>query len=349
MPNPETVDYVYLERVCRRELRLHDFKPREFCVLSLILDHSYAIGRAEAFFQTQDQIAALTCIRKSHMSTVLGKLRVNNVINVHRGIGRYSLNSDSNSWKVSPLFDDSQRRAVDRLESMLRQLNATPVEQLHLLEPLPDLDALIYEEARILVSSTPSPGVPRAINHGVSSLNRDGATSDISDEPPASGRRGDQGASPADVPPGDPFDSERLGRLIAASLDLKVVDDGSQFGNSVPNSGTPLIRTINSEANASRLKEPYKPAVPISGTKRRRTELEAELLEALAMVTSPEEIKQNGGWWTLQIRRNASLVREAISDLRLRQMDRNLKPVRKPVGWLRSHYERLVRHHTQNS
>lgn len=311
---------------CRRELAAFDFRPREMAILNLVLRHSLDVGRDFAFFQTQGQIGALAGqISKGNVSTLLSRLTSAGVVTTDPALGRYQIQIDSDRWRVQPLHrSPAHRQAADRLESMLLSLAATAPEQLHLLEPLPDLDALLADENRAdILSRFPPHGTsalhrgpaPSADNCGPSVSTRSRDPDTISDEPTASSRRSENEA-PSPVAATQPT-GEDIRSQIAASLAQYPRNPSSQIRNPVPKSGTPSLSTslneettslINERSGGKRLVIPDAPAKP---------QIEREILAEAAATLG--DMKKWGGFWRKAIRHDPLAVRDALAEIRLRK------------------------------
>lgn len=338
-------DYRHFATEARRAIRHHELKYRERLLCEIVIDYSLALDRLDAYIPTQRHLNIITGLGKSHISTALSELRKNRVLAVDDAAGLYTLNLDFAAWKVPSSFrEDAWHRAALRTEQWLTAAARVTSEQLPLLEPLPDLDALMAEETRIELLSTrqaPAPGTGEqhhagAITRGPQVSYRGGEPDTINshrDAPPACG---DHSAhSPAGLPVGD-----ALTARIRESLELA---ESSQIGNSqVPESGTRTFNAFNA-SNSLHLNVSTKCAVPDLGTAHRKPTIESELLAEIERRCGPAS-RKFGGWWRLRIRENPPAVREALGDLAMRIRDPNLRPLKNPGAWLRDRFERITKH-----
>jgi hypothetical protein len=124
-------DFLQLERVSRRSLRMYDLTERERRVSEVIIDYSFARGREKALIPELQAFVDLTGLDKGDASRALQRL-------VDRGIVQLSGNRDARTyafipsaafWKERrPLYD--MERAIARaveLEEINAMANATPV------------------------------------------------------------------------------------------------------------------------------------------------------------------------------------------------------------------------------
>jgi hypothetical protein len=309
-------------------------------VCDVIIDYSYAFGRPHAYFGRDKVIAEITRISKGNISTILAELAVRNVIIVDRRGGRYIFQPDFSRWAYRSIFpSEAHARAADRIEMWLAEAARCEPEQLHLLEPPPDLDAIMAGEARVELSRSASPaaqsGTTREGSTALTPLGDRSAHTDISVRIAQSLAESEMWDAPRDSDPrasGNPVPFTGAGSI-----------SGSQFGNSVPIPGTHHIDASKCEAIASHINV-TECRVPNSGTAllKPKPETERELLALIAQYCGKDCVDHWGGFWRKQIRANTVQVREAISDLRLRLADQHQRAVRNRGSWLRDRYDRLT-------
>jgi hypothetical protein len=316
MPSHTPDDYARLEIHSRRALRQHELKERELIICHLIIDFSYARCRPAAWFPSQSHIAIITNISKGNISTFLAGLEGKRILLIDRAAGLYTFQADPSGWKVPSRFPtDAHARAAARVEDWIAEAADMRPEQLHLLEPLPDLDILLADEGRLeVLRKTASPGTPlRADSEGSSALH----------------------------PRGDMSDRAEINARIAHSLATAGGGQVPNLGTSVPNLGTPHLMHL-SASYSSHLDESSKCAVPDLGTASRKPGIERELLGEIGRRCGKQALDEWGGWWRLRIRQHPVDVREALGELVLRAKDPRLQPLRNPGAWLRKKYLQLT-------
>ncbi len=318
------LEFAHKEYLSRRALRRHHLSERERLIAEIIIDYSFALGRADAYIPKDGIFCQLTGISKGHVSEVLGALALAGVIRIDRRGGRFSFQPDTSQWKVrSRLRSEAHIRAADRVEAWLSEAARVEVEQLHLLRPPPDFDRLMDEESwSEAFQRDPIPVGPEY-------------------------RDGSQG--PTASRPGGDMDVAQLNARIAASLaQFPACPQVPEKGTPVPDSGTPHLNEHLDVSYSSHLNAASNCSVPDSGT-RRKPGLERDLLAEIREIcfsrgkeAGEEAMRVYGGWWRLRIRENAVAVREAISETKLRMRDPRLRSPKNPGGLLRDNYRRIV-------
>jgi len=266
MPSHTTSDYLHLERMARRELRYREIKYRHRAICEIIVDYSFGCGRDDAFIQTQNVFAQLTNISKGNVSTILCDLQEKKVVFCAPSAGLYEINLNFDQWGFESCFrDEFHHRAAHRYEDLLLQAAAVRKEQLHLIEPLPDLDALLADGARFEIlrkiarpgenqtnradiggnAALPSDDVLSASSHGTSVFGRGGDSNTGSDGSTVSRHRGDSGTQPpaeGSLPSGAALEAKIAHSILTAGssqignsgphISSQIGNSGSQIGNS---------------------------------------------------------------------------------------------------------------------
>ena len=328
-PTPE--DFAYLERMSRRALRYHELKARQRLICDIIIDYSFALGRLNAYIRTQYHFSLITDISKGNISTIIASLERARVIQTNSSLGLYAINIDFESWSIPSQFrGDEWVRAAHRVEDWLTKAARLDEEQLHLLPPLPNLDALLAEESReeLLRQAASqggggdfSPNTP-AVSHRVTAFHDGGERS-----------------------------ATALQAAIAASMNqysLTAAVSNSEPEN-VPKMGTSKVPGLETshlmhldESYSSHLDESSKCVVPSLGTERRKPVLERELLGEISRLCGKTAMEKYGGYWRIQIRRDPVAVREAIAELKLRLGNPRGDGIKKTPGhYLRNKYREI--------
>jgi len=268
------ISFPALAAHARREIAAYNFRPRQLSILHLIVRHSFDLGRDFAFFQNLAQIGALAgAISKGNVSEIVRHLAKSDVLRVESGLGRYYLQLDSSRWiGIASHYSPAQLAGARRMESMLLGLADRPPEQLHLIEPLPNLNACIAIEDAIIISTTsqgyaaPRPGdATGAHTRGPAGSPRGGDTEPSSGDRPASGPRGDEDASVTAPPSGGGsaalLDRASVNEAIRVSLAQADTRIASHSVTQVPNLGTAFPKN---DVSSSQIRNQ---TVPKLGTK----------------------------------------------------------------------------------
>lgn|GEM_PF-5951025 len=268
--------YAALDTRARSLLRRHKLGERERLVAEIVLDWSYAKGRPFAQIPQQNYFSLLTGISKGNISQILRSLARANILLIDHAadpLPTYTFNVDAAAWRYvdTRLRDADALARADAIEAHLDRIASTSPEQLHLIEPLPDLARLLADDAReqaLHSSTTHTSRHPSSFHtHGGRHAAHPGSR--------AAGEHPEipSGSRPSAEP--DVTSLTDLRRRIADSLGCdippEVPESGTEGhdplpGSQTPSSGTAHIKHLDA-SNSSHLMVSSKcAAVPDSGT-----------------------------------------------------------------------------------
>lgn len=114
----------------RMEMRRHELTFRGLIIAELILDKTYGWQRMTVVFPQLRYFTDLTGIGQPDVVKVLKWLQARRVIRIKiiKGRPNYSINSDTEAWKVGPRVDKETMQATINLMREQNDLEPIPIE-----------------------------------------------------------------------------------------------------------------------------------------------------------------------------------------------------------------------------